>query len=384
MFNKRVLAAAALAVLAAPAFAAKVGGVDISGYVLFETWVDKHQFRDGNAPGPGSEPAVFTLHNINFSGEGALDGGLRYNWKLGHRNRNGDFGGSGSTGSREAWVGLEGGFGAVKLGRFLTKGWEVIDWPYGSPFWLAEATAETGAADWVTTRAIRYTAPALTDGLELEATYDVGQSAANAKSRLWEVFGRYAIGPLAFDAVIQRKQDTPTTLGVGTFGSDGNPAPTPGAHQGIYFLGARYNMGSGLDFTLGYKKNLWHNDAGNVMGGFAWNPGHAATPGTEVTNARILAGATYRWDKWRLSGALEKVTEGKDNVAGGLNDGAKILGVQLARDMGRGAQIYLALRHTKFDGSFIPVDSYTWQVQNTWDGPTKSNTRVGIGAFVPF
>jgi len=389
MFNKHALAAAAaaalIATLAAPAaHAAKVGGVTIDGWVLFESWTDKHSYREGQTGGPGNEPNVFTLHNINFHNEGNLDDGLAYSWKVATRNRNGNFGNSGATGWREAYLGLEGKFGAVKFGRFLTKGWEVLDWPYGSPFWLAESLAETGAADWVTTRAIRYTAPMLADGLEIEGTYDVGQTAANAKARLYELFARYSLGPLALDAVVQRKNDAPTGLGVGEFGADGQPTPTPGQHQGIYFLGARYNAGNGLDFTFGYKRNEWHADSGGVLNGFNWNPGRPATVGTDVKNSRILAGATYRWDKWRLSGAFEKVTEGKDNVAGGLNDGAKILGLQFARELGRGAIAYLGLRHTKFDGANIPVDSFTWQVQNPWMAATKSNTRIGIGAWVPF
>lgn len=383
--KKKLVAAAAVALFASPAFAVKVGGVNIEGWVLFEAWTDQHQFREGQTDLPGSEPNVFTLHNVNFTGEGKLDDGLSYDWKVGTRNRNGNFGGTGSTGWREAYVGLNGGFGSVKFGRFLTKTWEVADWPYGSPFWLAEATAETGAADWVTTRAIRYTLPDLVDGLTLEGTYDVGQTSGSAKARLFEGFARYTTGPLAFDFTYQKKSDSPTALGVGEYGSDGNPAPTAGVNQSAYFVGARYNVGNGLDATLGYKHNEWHNDAGNVLGGFSWNPGRPATPGSTVSNARTLVGLTYRWDKWRLSGAVEKVSEGKDSTAGGLDDGATIVGIQFARTLSQaGAQAYIGLRHTKFDGTNIPVDSFTWQVQNTWSGPTKSNTRLGIGAWVPF
>jgi hypothetical protein len=386
MTKKHLIAAAVAAAFISPAFAAtKIGGVNIDGWVLFEAWNDQHSFREGQTGAPSNEPTVFTLHNINFWGEGKLDDGLRYTWKVANRNRNGNFGGSGATGWREAYVGLEGGFGSVQFGRFLTKAWSVLDYPYGSPFWLAEATAETGAADWVTTRAVRYTAPELVPGLELEGTYDFGQTGGDAKARLFELFTRYSIGPASFDFVIQKKSDSPTTLGVGEYGADGSPAPSKGVNQSVIFLGGRYNFGGGLDATLGYKKNKWHNDAGGVLNGYSWNPGRPATPGMDVSNARILAGLTYRWDKWRLSGAVEKVQEGKDNVAGNLDDGATIVSFQFARQLSAaGAQAYIGLRHTKFNGTNIPVDSFTWQVQNVWGPATKSNTRFGIGAWIPF
>jgi Gram-negative porin len=381
MFKKQLLALAVVAALAPSAHAAKVGGVNIDGWVLFEAWTDQHNYRTGQT-GPSSEPNVFTLHNINFSNEGKLDDGLTYEWKVANRNRNGNFGGSGATGWREAYLGFNGGFGSVKFGRMLTKAWEIPDYPYGSPFWLAEAMAETGAADWVTTRAIRYTLPDLVDGLTLEGTYDVGQSSANASARLYEVFARYTVGALALDAVVQKKSDSPITLGVGEYGSDGNPSPSAGQNQQVTFLGARYNFGGGLDATLAYKKNEWHNDAGNA--GF---PGffHGATPGKDVSNSRIMAGLTYRWDKWRVSGAYQKVTEGKDSTAGGLNDGAQIIGVQVARQLAQnGAQAYIGLRHTTFDGTNLPIDAYPWQMQNAGSGATSANTRIGIGTWVPF
>ena len=386
MTKKHLIAAAVAAALTAPAFAAtKVGGVNIDGWVLFETWNDPTSFRAGQTGAPSNEPTVFTLHNINFWGEGALDDGLRYTWKVANRNRNGNFGGSGATGWREAYVGLEGGFGSVQFGRFLTKAWSVLDYPYGSPFWLAEATAETGAADWVTTRAIRYSAPAFAQGLELEATYDTGLTSGDAKARMYELFARYSIGALSLDFVTQQKVDSPTSLGVGEYGADGAPTPTKGRHQGVMFVGARYNFGAGFDATLGYKKNKWHSDDGHLFDGFSWNPGRAAAPGTDVSNARILAGVTYRVDKWRFSGAVEKVTTGKDNVAGNLDDGATILGLQIGRQLSQaGAQAYVGLRHTKFNGTNVPIDSFTWQVQNTWGPATKSNTRLGIGAWIPF
>lgn len=385
MFRKSLFAATAVLACSSPAIAAKIGGVNIDGWVLIETWNDRHSRRAGQTETPANEPSVFALHNVNFSGAGDLDGGLKYNWKLASRNRNGNFGESGATGWREAYVGLDSEYGNVKVGRMLTKSWEVVDYPYGSPFWLAEATAETGAADWVVTRAIRYQLPSLVDGLDLEGTYDVGQTGASAKARLYELAARYSIGALALDMTYQRKNDSPTTLGVGIYGADGSPSPSSGQSQSTSFLGARYNFGGGWDATIGYKRNEWRNDAGGVLNGFTWNAGRPSTPGTKVSNARLLAGVTYRWDKWRISGALEKVKEGKDNVMGGLDDGATILGVQLARQLSdAGAVVYLGLRHTKFNGTHIPVDSFSWQVQNTGSGASKSNTRLGAGLWIPF
>ena len=236
MIRKSFVVTAISAAISAPAFAAKVGGVNIDGWVLFETWNDMHSLRAEQKDSPSNEPNVFALHNINISNSGDLDGGLKYNWKVATRNRNGNFGGSGSTGWREAYIGLDSDdYGSVKVGRMLTKSWEVVDYPYGSPFWLAEATAETGAGEWVVTRAIRYELPSFIDGLELQGTYDVGQTSATADARLFEVGAKYNLGPLALDFTHQKKKNSPNTLGVGEYGSDGNPSPTLGQSQSTTF-----------------------------------------------------------------------------------------------------------------------------------------------------
>ena len=177
---KKTLAVAAACALSIPAYSAQVAeNLNIEGWVLMETWTDKHSLRTG-VTAETNEPTVFALHMVNFSGGGELDGdflGLEgWSWKLGHRNRNGDLGGTGSTGKRDAWLGVDGEFGEVKFGRILTRSFETLDWPYGSEAWLAEATSETGANIPIFSRAIRYTNNELFGGGTFEITYDFGQS----------------------------------------------------------------------------------------------------------------------------------------------------------------------------------------------------------------
>lgn len=376
------LVAAAICAISVPAYSAQVAeNLNIEGWVLMETWNDTHSFRDGQS-GENQEPTVFTLHMVNFSGGGELDGDLGWSWKLGHRNRNGDFGGTGSTGARDAWLGVDGDFGEVKFGRILTRSFQELDWPYGSEAWLAEATSETGANIAIFSRAIRYTAPELAPGLTLEATYDFGQSFVDdADARALELFARWNVGKVRFDLVHQQHTDSPTTKANGAdgvFGSDGNPVPVKGNEQNMTFLGMRVPMGA-FEAVLGYKTNEWESDTAGFFNGFNWNPGKADTPGTKVENSRIHLGLNYRVNKWTYSGAIQKVNEGEDNAGGKLDDGATIIGLRAVRSIGKAASMYFGLRHTKFDGDFIPVDSYTWQVQNPWADATDSNTRIGFG-----
>lgn len=380
-FKKQVITAALAAAVAAPAFAAKLGDVNLDGYVLMESWVDTHNDRPGQQL-PSNETNVFLLHNINLWGDRDLSGGQKFVWKLGHRNRNGNLGGTGAVGSREAWLGFEGDYGSIKFGRFLTKAWEVLDWPYGSPSWQSEAFSETGAADWVTVRALRYATPKI-GNLQLEFTYDVGSTSTSGRAALMEGFARYTAGPIVFDAIAQRKNNTAPQIGVGNFGDgDGLPNVNSGNNQGIYFLGSRYQMGGGVELIVAYKRNYWHSDSGLASLTQGW-AGQAATPGTDVHNDRILLGVNYNMGKWDLNGAIQKVRNGHDNVAGDLDDGATIIGGRVLREVAPATWLYAGIRNTRFNGSHTPVDSWPWQVQGS-GAASKSNTRIGIGAQMLF
>lgn len=380
MFKQMLLAATIAASMAPCAHAAKLGDIDLTGYVLLESWVDRHDERAGKQL-PDNQPNAFTLHNIEIGSEKDIGGGQKVSWRLGHRNRNGNLGGSGAVGSREAWLGIEGDYGAVKVGRFLTKAWQILDYPYGSAAWQAEPLAETGAADWVTVKAIRYTAPRL-GSLELEGTYDTGNQSNNARAALFEGFARYSTGPVTFDFVAQRKNNTPAQIGVGDFGgNDGGPDVKEGNRQGIYFLGAHYQMGGGFEVLAAYKRNYWHSDSGlDSLPQWGGRPG---TAGRDVHNARILLGLNYTVGKWNWNGAIQKVQEGNDSQLGKLDDGATIIGGRVIRQIAPTVFLYAGIRHTRFNGSHTPVDSYPWQVQG--DGSlSKANTRIGIGAQVLF
>lgn len=379
---KKTLAVAAACALTAPVYAAQVAeNLNIEGWVLQETWIDKHDLRTG-VVGETNEPNVFVLHMVNFSGGGELEGDYGWSWKLGHRNRNGNFGGTGSTGARDAWLGVDGNFGEVKFGRILTRSFEVLDWPYGSDAWLAEATSETGANMAIYARAIRYTAPELAPGLTLELTYDVGQSyMPNADARAYELFARWNIGKVRFDLVHQLHDESPTTKGNGAdgvFGSDGNPFPTEGNEQSMTFLGMRVPLGGAFEGVLAYKMNEWKSATPGFFDAFSWT-GQAPLPNsTQVENARAHVGLNYRTGKWMFAGAVQKVLEGEGNVDGKLDDETTIIGFRAIRDIGKAAQIYFGIRHHKFNGNFSPVDSMPWQVQGAGN-VNDSNTRIGFG-----
>lgn len=401
-FGKLALAAAVGLAYAVPSYSAQqVGGVTIDGWVLFESWIDKHNRRDTQMSAPATEETTaFVLHNVNFSGAGKLvDAGpfTNWSWKIGNRGRNGNLSGTGSLGNREAWLGFDGDYGSVKFGRFLLKGWEVLDWPYGSPAWQAEALAETGA-NWASvTRAVRYNAPRIADALDIEFTHDVETTTGNGKASLNELFVRYSAGPVTFDGVYELIKDSPISKGNsadGVYGGASNDSTNVlnegaltglGNKQTMAFLGARWNMGAGFESVLAYKKNKWHSATAGGLGGLACGCGEAATPGTDVENGRVLLGLNYTTGKWQYNAAFQRVLPGKDNVAGDLKDGAKIIGGRAIREVGKGAMVYVGIRHTKFDSDRTPIDSKPWQVQSdaAWTAP-KSNTRIGIGGQVFF
>ncbi|WP_338848343.1 porin [Massilia sp. W12] len=377
-FTLAAFIAASLAPLAAQA--GKLGDIDLSGYVLLETWVDRHDLR-GKTALPANQPYAFVLHNLELGGEKEIGGGQKVSWRLGHRNRNGNLGNSGATGSREAWLGIEGEYGAVKVGRFLTKAWQVLDYPYGSAAWQAEPLAETGAADWVTVKAIRYTAPRM-GGLELEATYDTGNQSNSARAALFEGFARYSSGPLTFDFIAQRKVNAPLQVGVGDFGgSDGGPDVKDGNRQGIWFAGMRWQMGGGFELLAAYKRNYWHADGG--AGDLPQWGGRPATSGVDLHNSRILLGLNYQTGKYSWNGAIQRVTEGHDSVRGNLDDGAWVIGGRVVYAVKDGVFLYAGVRHHRFSGKHTPLDAFPWQVQG--DGSiAKANTRIGVGAQVMF
>ncbi|HVK54123.1 MAG TPA: porin [Burkholderiales bacterium] len=380
MFRQKVLGASILAILATPAFAAKLGDINLDGFVQFEAWGTNHQ-------GPTNQTRYdsFTQHNIAFSSSRQLDGDMSFIWKLAERPRNGNFGGTGALGVREAWGGLEGNFGAIKFGRFLNKAWEVLDWPYGSPSYQSEPFSETGAANWVTTRAIRYGSPIM-NGFNFETTYDVGQQNQTAHARNAEIWLHYGIGGLALDAIYQKTWETATWVGVGIFGyDDGIPTPVAGTWQSMYFLGGRYTFSNGIEAILGYKKNQWHNDAGVSGLSDAWGGRKATTAGTDVKAGDLLLGVNYPFGKWSVGLGAQFWLGGEDSTNGDLNDEAKTYSVKLTREVGRMTWLYAFVRHMKLDGDFNPIQTAgTWQVQGIDAAFTKSATRIGIGGQMMF
>jgi hypothetical protein len=58
---------------------------------------------------------------------------------------------SGTLGTRDTWAGLEGAFGAIRLGRLLTPYGETLDWPFatGGVNPLVEATSVPGGGSYV-------------------------------------------------------------------------------------------------------------------------------------------------------------------------------------------------------------------------------------------
>ena len=380
MFKKNIVGMLVLATFAIPAAAGTLGDIKFDGFVQIETWGTNHQ---------GSTKQIrydsFVQHSIIFSGNRELEDNMKFIWRLAERPRNGTFGDSGNLGFREAWGGVEGDFGAVKIGRFLSKAWELPDWPYGAPSYQSEPFAETGAANWVTTRALRYDSPTIR-GLNLEFTYDVGQQNQDAHARSFEGYAHYSLGQLSLDGVFQRTWETENWVGVGVFGADdGLPTPVKGTWQGIYFLGARYTFDNGIEGIIGYKKNQWHNDAGVTTLSAPSRGLKATTSGTDVTSSDLLLGANYPFGKWSLNGGVQLWLGGKDNQLGSLNDKATTYSMKLQREVGRQTWLYGFVRYAKLRGNFQPIEvAGTWQINGIDAAFTKNALRIGVGGQMNF
>lgn len=381
--KKRIIAAAAAAMLATPAaFAGPLGEWTVDGFALFEVWADTNQ----GGPDTFTDLHVFTLHNITFSSARKIEGGNRFIWAVGQRLRNGNHGGEGALGNREAWAGFEGDtWGQLKFGRFLTKTWQVLDWPYGAPTYQAETFAEVGAQGyWVVTRAARYTSPQF-GAVNFEVTYDTGNENSVARADILELYAHVETKAVKLDFAKHTIKNAGLNLGTGIFGNDGTPGITDGTQQDVTFLGARFNIVSGIGGTLAIKKNTWQNDAGVGTTFDTGQPaaftGSGIAAAEEVTQDMILADVRFSFGKNLLVAGIVKFNEGEADGEG-LSDGATSFGVKLEREIGTNTRIYYFARQFNLDDDFRPVSTFPWQFGNlmSWGGDQDSMLRVGFGA----
>jgi GBP family porin len=123
--KKHLIAVAVAATVAAPAMAQNVtvsGLIDVAGVETRKATLSA-QSSTGAVQAKAKtlntgENAGFSTGTFNLSGTEDLGGGIKASFFF-NNSLNSD---SGALGARDAWVQLEGGFGALKIGRFTTVG----------------------------------------------------------------------------------------------------------------------------------------------------------------------------------------------------------------------------------------------------------------------
>lgn len=161
---------------------------------------------------------------LGFKGREDLGGGLAaiFTLESGFNLDDGKLGQGGRIFGRQAWVGLSGDFGAVKLGRQLTSLYTALD--QIDPFHINLAgNAQkvfgygTYAADPLarTDNTIAYFTPTI-NGLSATVSYGLGEAAGdNTKNRNLGAALSYANGPLNVQAVYQKADTATAPAGLG-------------------------------------------------------------------------------------------------------------------------------------------------------------------------
>jgi predicted porin len=159
-----------------------------------------------------------TTSRFGFRGTEDLGGGLKANFVLenGFKSDDGTLGTANTAFNRQSWVGLSGGFGALKLGKTDSVFKDIYDMGIVNNLFDSEFTpvkiAYAGVANFSSrpNNQIRYETPNLS-GFSAGATYSLDE-VANVKNDLTAFNLRYRAGKLDVGAAFQDEKNTTATL----------------------------------------------------------------------------------------------------------------------------------------------------------------------------
>ncbi|QLQ02888.1 MAG: porin [Thiobacillus sp.] len=341
--QKKLIALALASAFAAPAFAA-TSNVDISGQMnLSVDYLDSDNAANGGNVGVSSNAS-----NIIFKGSEDLGGGLNAIWQIqtyfsaGGTGNSDTFNGSAQdgVGSGNTFVGLNGGFGTVIVGKnespvkMLSRKTDFFDTQIGNSSNLTSVDTAGLGFDTRPNNQVAYTTPSMSglsgtvayfsamsgvdatdaavDGWAAAGNYENGPlmlglgyekhnlSNANAllsDEKVWRLAAGYAIGNFKFTGLYQKANDI---------------AGVNSADRKVWGLGAGYNMGNillkaqyyeagdlnsvsntgaqlyavGVDYSLSKRTKLQFayaatdNDSGAAFSAFGG--GHGDNPGTSA------------------------------------------------------------------------------------------------------
>jgi len=314
----------ALAVLAASGAAMAQSSVNIYG--VADLWFGTATVKqDGVKLYPESQTGLYdggvSNSRFGFKGSEDLGGGLKANFQLEQGFSIDD--GKTETGtafSRQAWLGLSGGFGEFQLGKAYNA-FDDVSAMAASVFDSDLAPINnifltTGAAD-AFANTIKYSTPSL-GGFSGAASYSFGENkdVGVSASKQYALSGSYNAGPLA--------------VGVGYVKFD---EPVAGADADAVRVAGSYDLDvATLKATYGRFKGNIDSDFGLIASAKAneWEIGADFPLASNLT-----LGVGYASANWKVSGV--KVAK------------AKSFGAALAYSLSKRTTAYAGLNNTKFD-----------------------------------
>jgi len=255
-------------------------------------------------------------------------------------------------------------YGSVRVGKMVTRGWSVADYPYGTMVGLAYEWAQSGAGYGLLTKAVRYTSrtfDVFKGDLVLEATYDRGNTQFRAhKPRFLEFYGQYHREGLVLDLIVQdTRNGNPQAWAQGPFTGltpfPSDDATVGGAGQGMAMLMGRYDIDAHWQVSGGLRSNRWSGaDAvitvpgppaqWNSMFNVDWNGTRdgVPNPGYEATSTDGFAAVHYKWNSWSawLAGEILGKASTNNPSERGQSNWANFNTVGMQYDFGHGLTAY--------------------------------------------
>ncbi len=327
--NKKIIAGAILGVLSSAAFAQS--SVTIYGLIDAGIVVERNGVFNGGKATTKLDGGVNGGSRIGFKGAEDLGGGLSAIFTI-ESGFTGDTGAAGQGGllfGRQSFVGLTGGFGALKLGRQYS----VFDNTLGAvdPFGnatagrapnLVGAAGNAGGGDYVPrfNNAVQYST-ANFGGFTADVQYGFGEAAGStATNRNWGLALNYVNGPLTLRAAHQRSNNVAVSVtSQAALALGGLPAAQLEHNAKHTIVAGTYDFG-----------------VAKLHAAYALNKRSPIITSTELKSDDALIGVSFPFGPHKV---LVSYINKKDKT-NGQNDGAQQLGLGYTYDLSKRTSLY--------------------------------------------
>lgn len=365
MFKRALIVAAVAAACSASAYAE----VTISGSAELDVMYYTNQTADGKGKFAIDTPVI-----ISFDGADKWDNGLSTIWRISQKpgpggsdkatgySADGKAAPGQTFGSREAFIGVKGGFGTVKFGRIFQQTYLQKDWPY-----LTDGSGNAGEDRGVGAGAFFDNAVGYEGtfgAVNVFASADLGNGFTDKKNGTqgYELGGGATFGAFHIDAsyLAQKNGSYATPGSVDSSGKvvAGNPDVAATGYDSTFFVGARGAFGP---VTLSLD---WAHDKFDR---------------TDVKEDAIHGKVGYSFnDKLSLNAGWTHI---KDN--GGGDNKADQFSTQLGYNVSKNTMAFVQYRYIKLgDAGKKPV-GFDWQAQGI-AGNKDSMQRLVVGTWTGF